>query len=538
MVEEQLATTTDSRGISASGRPASLSLGLTVAELQLGALRRRPDATALVCEGRRYTYRQMEERVSQVAQLFASKGLGRGDGVAVLAANRAEVIFANWAAQSLGMRYTPLHPKGSETDHLYILAHAEISALVVDGEAFGARGGALQTGAQLKQVFVLAGDFGVDLTAEADRFQPKPVQVQARAEDICSVLFTGGTTGRPKGAAHRHVSVNSAAVQSLAFWDWPSEVRFLIATPISHAAGGMLTPTLLKGGEFHVLPSFDVTSFLETIERERITATFVVPSMIYDLLDKAPLERYDLSSLEMIIYGASPISPARLREAIERIGPKFCQLYGQTEAPNVVTYLSREDHDLSRPHLLESCGLGLPPNQIKLIKEDGSEAAVGEAGEICVRGPLVMDSYWNSPEETAKAFKDGWLRTGDVARRDDRGFLYVVDRLKDMVISGGFNVFTREVEDCLAQHSSVASAAVIGVPHPRWGEAVAAFVVLRPGATATAEELIALVHRKKGAVQAPKSLEFVEALPLTAVGKVDKKVLRAPFWGVEGRAVG
>ena len=300
----------------------------------------------------------------------------------------------------------------------------------------------------------------------------------------------------------------------------------------------MLTPTLLKGGEFHVLPSFDVTSFLETIERERITATFVVPSMIYDLLDKAPLERYDLSSLETIIYGASPISPARLREAIERIGPKFCQLYGQTEAPNVVTYLSREDHDLSRPHLLESCGLGLPPNQIKLIKEDGSEAAVGEAGEICVRGPLVMDSYWNSPEETAKAFKDGWLRTGDVARRDDRGFLYVVDRLKDMVISGGFNVFTREVEDCLAQHSSVASAAVIGVPHPRWGEAVAAFVVLRPGATATAEELIALVYRKKGAVQAPKSLEFVEALPLTAVGKVDKKVLRAPFWGAEGRAVG
>ena len=537
MVEEPLATTTDSRGTSASGRSASLSLGLTVAELQLGALRRRPDATALVCEGRRYTYRQMEERVSQVAQLFASKGLGRGDGVALLAANRAEVIFANWAAQSLGMRYTPLHPRGSEADHLYILAHAEISALVVDGEAFGARGKALQAGAQLKQVFVLAGDFGVDLTAEAARFQPKSVQVQARAEDICNVLFTGGTTGRPKGAAHRHASVISGTVQSLAFWDWPSEVRFLITTPISHAAGGMLMPTLLKGGEFHVLPSFDVTSFLETIERERITATFVVPSMIYDLLDKAPLERYDLSSLEMIIYGASPISPARLREAIERIGPKFCQLYGQTEAPNVVTYLSREDHDLSRPHLLESCGLGLPPNQIKLIKGDGSEASVGEAGEICVRGPLVMDSYWNSPEETARAFKDGWLRTGDVARRDDQGFLYVVDRLKDLVISGGFNVFSREVEDCLAQHSSVALAAVIGVPHPRWGEAVAAFVVLRPGATATAEELIALVHRKKGAVQAPKSLEFVEALPLTAVGKVDKKVLRAPFWGAEGRAV-
>jgi len=521
----------------AAARPESLSLGRTVADLQLSTLRRRPDATALVCEGRRYSYRDMEARVSQVAQLFAAQGLGRGDGIAVLASNRAEVIFANWAAQALGMRYTPLHPKGSEADHLYILEHAEIAALVVDGGTFAERGRALEAQANLRKVFVLAGDFGIDLTVEADRFAPAPIEVQARPEDVCNVFFTGGTTGRPKGAAHRHGSVNSATIQSLAFWDWPSEVRFLIATPISHAAGGMLTPSLIKGGEFHVLPGFDVHSFLDTIQRERITATFVVPSMIYDLLDKAPLEDYDLSSLEMIIYGASPISPARLREAIERIGPKFCQLYGQTEAPNLVSYLSREDHDLSRPHLLESCGLPLAPNQVKLLKDDGSEAAVGEAGEICIRGPLVMDSYWNSPEETAKAFDGGWLRTGDVARRDERGFLFIVDRLKDMVISGGFNIFTREVEDCLAQHPAVAAAAVIGVPHPRWGEAVAAFVVLRPGASATAEELIALVKASKGAVQAPKTLDFVDALPLTAVGKVDKKVLRAPFWAGD-RAVG
>jgi fatty-acyl-CoA synthase len=517
-------------------RPDALSLGLTVSELQLSALRRRPGATALVCEGRTYTYREMEERVSQVAQLLSAMGLGRGDGIAVLAANRAEVVFANWAAQSLGMRYTPLHPKGSEEDHLYILAQAGISALVVDAISFGERGRALATRADLRRVFVLGGDFGIDLTAEANRFAPKPVESHACPEDICNVYFTGGTTGRPKGAAHRHVSVTSATVQSLAVWDWPAEVRFLIATPISHAAGGMLTPTLLRGGAFHVLPAFEVKAFLETIERERITATFMVPSMIYDLLDKAPLEDYDLSSLQMIIYGGAPISPSRLREAIERIGPKFCQLYGQTESPNLITYLSREDHDLTRPHLLESCGLPVPPNQVKLIKDDGSEAAVGEAGEICVRGPLVMAGYWNNPEETSKAFKDGWLHTGDVARRDEQGFLYVVDRLKDMVISGGFNVFTREVEDCLAQHPAVAGAAVIGVPHPRWGEAVTAFVVLRPGASADAEELIELVREKKGAVQAPKSIEFVASLPLTAVGKVDKKILREPFWG-KGRGV-
>jgi fatty-acyl-CoA synthase len=517
-------------------RPESLSYGQTVSELQLSALRRRPQSVGLVCEGRRYTYRDIEGRVSQVAQLFAANGFGRGDGIAVLAANRAEAVFANWAAQSLGMRYTPLHPKGSEDDHLYILAQANISALVVDAMSFGERGRALAARAQLKRVFVLGGDFGVDLTTEADRFPTKPLESHARAEDICNVYFTGGTTGRPKGAAHRHLSATSGIVQSLAVWDWPADVRFLIATPISHAAGAMLTPTLLRGGEFHVLPAFDVRKYLETIQRERITATFMVPSMIYDLLDKAPLEEYDLTSLQMIIYGAAPISPERLREAIQRIGPKFCQLYGQTEAPNLITYLSREDHDLTRPHLLESCGQPVPPSQVKLIKEDGSEAADDETGEICVRGPLVMAGYWNDAEETSKAFKGGWLHTGDVARRDKQGYLYVVDRLKDMVISGGFNVFTREVEDCLAQHPAVAAAAVIGVPHARWGEAVTAFVVLRPRETVSAEELMALVRDKKGAVQAPKAVEFVSALPLTAVGKVDKKALREPYWG-KGRGV-
>jgi fatty-acyl-CoA synthase len=529
-------TNNSSIGATVQHRPESLSFGQTVSELQLAALRRRPDSVGLICEGRRYTYREIEGRISQVAQLFESNGLGRGDGIAVLAANRAEVIFANWAAQSLGMRYTPLHPKGSEDDHLYILAKAKISVLVVDAISFGERGRVLAARADLKRVFALGGDFGIDLTKEADGFQIKPVESHAHAQDICNVYFTGGTTGRPKGAAHRHLSVTSATVQSMAAWDWPEEVRFLIATPISHAAGAMLTPTLMRGGEFHVLPAFDVRAYLETIERERISATFLVPSMIYDLLDKAPLENYDLSSLRMIIYGAAPISPARLQEAIERIGPKFCQLYGQTEAPNLISYLSRSDHDLTRPHLLESCGQPVPPNQVKLIKEDGTEAALDEPGEICVRGPLVMDGYWDDPEETAKAFKNGWLHTGDVARRDSQGYLYVVDRLKDMVISGGFNVFTREVEDCLAQHPAVAAAAVIGVPHARWGEAVMAFVVLRRGANVSAEELMALVREGKGAVQAPKAIEFVPALPLTAVGKVDKKALREPYWG-KGRGV-
>jgi fatty-acyl-CoA synthase len=516
--------------------PDNLRLGLTIAELQAGALRRWADRTALVAGDRRVSYAEMDENIAQFARLFKAHGLKRGDGFSILATNRIEVIFANLAGQLLGLRYTPLHPKGSEDDHLYILDHAEISGLLVDDLHFGERGRVLGDKAQLKALFTIDGSFGTPLAAAKDQ-SSEPMAIEAQPEDVAQLLFTGGTTGRPKGVVHRHRSVVTGNIQSLTYWDWPQEIKFLIATPISHAAGAMLTPTMLRGGEFHVMAGFDPKAFLETVERERITASFVVPSMIYDLLDKVKVEDYDLSSLEMIIYGAAPISPTRLAEAIERIGPKFCQLYGQTEAPNMISYLSKADHDLARPHLLQSCGIPLAPNRIALLRPDGSEAGAGEAGEICLRGPLVMEGYWKNPEETEKAFAFDWLHTGDVAKRDERGFLYIVDRVKDMVISGGFNIFTREVEDCIAQHPAVAACAVIGVPHPRWGEAVAAFVVAKPDCSVDGDELIALVRDKKGPVQAPKSVEFVAALPLTPIGKVDKKVLRERHWQGAERGV-
>jgi fatty-acyl-CoA synthase len=514
-----------------------LRLGSSIAHLQAAALRRYPERTALIGEGCRVSYAEMTGRISQNVRLFESLGLKRGDGLAILASNRLEVIFANLAAQAMGMRYTPLHPKGSEDDHLYVLEHAQISALLVDDAVFAERGRVLAERTPLKAVLTIDGSFGMAIASAAAAFPADPVEIAAQPEDICNIFYTGGTTGRPKGVAHRHATVAMTNLQSLAFWDWPSTVRFLIATPISHAAGGMLTPTLMKGGEFHVLPGFDPQTFLETVERERITATFMVPSMIYDLLDKARPEDFDLSSLEMIIYGAAPISPVRLAEAIARIGHKFCQLYGQTEAPNTICYLSKADHDVTKPGRLESCGVPLAPNQVALLRPDGSEAGPGEAGEICVRGPLVMDHYWRNPEETEKTLEGGWLHTGDVAKRDAEGYLTIVDRVKDMVISGGFNIFTREVEDCLATHPGVASSAVIGIPHPRWGEAVAAYVVARPGFTIDADELIALVKERKGSVQAPKFIEIVDALPLTPIGKVDKKALRARHWQDGGRAV-
>jgi fatty-acyl-CoA synthase len=327
-------------------------------------------------------------------------------------------------------------------------------------------------------------------------------------------------------------------MMELAEWDWPREVRFLAMTPITHAAGAMICAVMLRSGTFVMSKGFDANRFFELVERHRITSTFLVPTMIYVLLDHAGIDTADLSSLELVIYGASPMSPSRLIAAMKRFGPVFMQLYAQSEAPNTVTVLRQRDHDPERfAHRLASCGVPIAGNQVRLLDENGREVPVGEVGEICVRGPLVMAGYWNKPEETDKALRHGWLHTGDLARQDADGFLYIVDRSKDMIITGGFNVFPREIEDVLTTHPAVAAAGVIGVPDDKWGEAVKAVVVLKAGLQASAEELIALVREHKGVVHAPKSVDFVDSLPVTGLGKPDKKQLRARYWSGQQRAV-
>jgi fatty-acyl-CoA synthase len=245
----------------------------------------------------------------------------------------------------------------------------------------------------------------------------------------------------------------------------------------------------------------------------------------------------DLSSLELVLYGASPMSPSRLVEGIERIGPVFSQLYGQTEC-YPVSVLRKADHDPKQPELFLSCGFPIAACDVRILGEDDSEVATGESGEICVRAPHVMAEYWKRPEQTAETLKNGWLHTGDIARADERGYLFILDRKKDMIVSGGFNIFPREVEDVLTSHADVAMCAVVGVPDDKWGEAVTAIIVLRDGTRPSAEELIGLVKSRKGSAHAPKHVQFVSELPMTGVGKIDKKALRASFWAGRERMVG
>lgn len=518
--------------------PAELHEGPTTGELILRAVRRYHDRTALVGEGYSFTYSEMSHFVGRMMQALKDAGLKRGDGICLLSANRPEVFMIRLATNLLGIRYTPLNPMGSSDDHAYIVGDSLARAIIIDTKYADRIPTLEKAGTQVDLVLTLGdADTGTNLLAAADALEPRPAWNEANPADVCNLTYTGGTTGRSKGAIQRHHTSLSNVLMSIAEWNWPEDIRTLCVTPLSHAAGTLIMPTLVQGGTVYIQDGFDAEKVLRTIEAEKISIIWLVPTMIYVLLDHPLLKEIDTSSLKLVVYGASPMSPTRLAEAIDHFGPVFMQIYGQTEVPMNITTLNVEDHDPANPERLASCGQPQIGVQVKMLDDEGNEVPQGEVGEICVRGPLVMEGYWRKPKETEEALEFGWLHTGDMGRVDDEGFVYIVDRKKDMIISGGFNVYPKEVEDVLTSHPDVAQAAVIGVPDEKWGEAVKAVVIPRTGANPDAEALRAMVKEQKGAVLTPKTIDIAEAIPLTPVGKPDKKALRAQYWGSTDRQV-
>jgi len=511
--------------------------------LVIDGLNRYDDRPFLFLGEATVSYAEVRAQASRFAQALASKGISKGSGTAILSANRPEVLYNLCANLLVGSCNTPLHPLGSAEDQAYVLEDARIETLIYDPTVFEPRAAELKKRVPgLKNLLAFgATSAGEDLNALAAKFDPKPlVAPDIGPNDLNTIIYTGGTTGRPKGVRQAYRSAAYMTMVQMAEWEWPSEIRFLIATPLSHAAAAFVVPTLQSGGAFVALQGFTPDLFFDAIERHRITSTFLVPVMIYPLLSHPRASTADLSSLETLFYGAAPMSPTRLKEGVEKWGQIFFQCFGQSEAPMVLTHLKKADHDLSKPERLASCGRPSPWVHLALLDEHNQPVPKGEAGEICVRGPLVMEGYNGLPEQTDEAFSGGWLHTGDVGRYDDEGFLHIVDRKKDMIVTGGFNVFPREIEDVISAHGAVAQVAVVGVPDEHWGEAVKAVVVLRPGHEGTdalAAELKAAVKEAKGSVQSPKSVDFVTSIPLSPLGKPDKKALRKQFWGDRARGV-
>lgn len=501
-------------------------------DLLVNALNQDPLRPLLnILNGENLTVGDVRDYTSQYCQTLLNLGIGRGSRVGLISSNKPEVLLVANAIQITAAIYVPMHPMGSLSDHMHVVTDSSLEVLIFDAEYYSDR--AAQIAENVPGLRLLSfGESPIadDLIKIAKTFEPqKLVAPRVNGDDILRLGYSGGTTGKPKALASVQRTGLATISIMMAEWEWPSPIRFLSCTPLSHAGAAMFLPTLLKGGTMLVLPAFNPEEVMQTIQQQKINCVFLVPAMIYALLDHPRFDEYELSSLETVFYGASAISPSRLKEAIERIGPVFMQFYGQAEAPMAVTILRKHEHDINNLERLASCGRPVPWLYVELLDNENKPVPIGEPGEICIRGPLVMNGYRDSPTLTKETLAENWLHSGDVAVQDADGFLRIIDRTKDMIVTGGFNVYPREIEDIISEHPSISQVAVIGVPHPKWGEAITAIVVLREGQTVTEQYLIDLVADKKGSFQAPKTVLFVGSIPLTAVGKPDKKALRVRY---------
>ena len=504
-----------------------------------GALRRYRDSPALSDGDAEWTYGQLEHRILEFIAGLRGAGLNVGDGVGILGRNTMDYAVLQLAIPMAGMYFMSLYELESTEQHLGQIDYGDLRAVVID--PVNAPGRAEELSVELSgevQVLTLGPALaGTDIFALASRVGIKAFDLDRDPSRIMELGLTGGTTGASKAVIDTdNVYINQALIHA-ANYELPLEPRMLLSTPLSHGIGSVALKTvLLLGGSAVLQPRFDEQQVLETIERERINSLLLVPSSIYRILDCDDIGRRDLTSLETLLSGGSPMSPDRVAEAIDRFGQVLVQQYGGREA-KVVTTLSKRDHDPKRPDLLGSAGQPCVGVELEVLDHDLNPVEPGEMGEICTRSPASVPGYWRNPDETEQLQRGGWMHSGDLGVVDDRGYVTIKDRLKQIIISGGHNVIPRDVEDVLASHPGIRDVAVFGVPDAQWGEAVQAVVVARAGVQVTEGELRDYVKQKLGSVNSPKSIDFLTELPHTTAGKIDKKALRKPHWEGLDRAI-
>ncbi len=498
--------------------------------------------------GRRFTYRDVEDWSKAIAFELAKVGIGPGTVVALLIGNSPEFIACDVALALLGAVKVPINDLLPPTTIHFILGHCAAAAVIVDPE----RADLLEASVDASPVlrFVIGGSKdsngcssarlpGMETSVNKARREQQRLAGNSPAVDSdapAAIYYTGGTTGRPRGVLHTQASTVALHRTQMLEAEIRQHERLLLMTPLAHAAGLFAQTALLRGATIVLTRSFDPAAALRLVQDHRITWAFLVPTMIYRLLDAMDGGVFsEIDSLDTIVYGAAPIAPSRIRRALAVFGPIFVQLYGQTECPNWGTRLAKRDHDLARPKLLESCGQASINCDVRVVDERAVPVPAGTIGEVCLRSDYVMREYVADPAATAEKFVGAWIRTGDVGLQDEDGYLYLKDRRADMVISGGMNVYCREVEAALGQHPDVLAVAVIGIPHEDWGESVHAVVVRNADLEAGA--LIDWSRPRLAAYARPKSVDFVDSLPETPLGKIDKKALRRTYWRGRDRDV-
>lgn len=524
------------------------SAGVVTRDMVRRAERLYATRTAIVCGEHRMTYRDFGRRARQVAGALRQLGVGKGDRVAALMLNCHRYLELYAGCFELGAIIVPLNVRLAPPEIVYTLNDAGALALFVD-DTLRPLAQAARPSLTTVRSYVHASATGSpapvdmldydELVASAAELDAAPVVDES---DLAGLFYTSGTTGNPKGVMLTNRNICANALQICAqFHPAPRDV-VMHSVPMFHLSGGPTAWMYFWMGATHVVQRmFEPAKTFDLVARERVTRVTWVPTMLTMLLAHPAVHSADFSSLEMIAYGASPIAPERLKEALRVFGCQFIQAYGMTEASPILTLLEPEEHepegDERAIRRLLSCGRVVPGVDVRVVDDRSEDVATGEVGEIIARGANIMLGYWAKPKESAAALRDGWYYSGDMGYLDEDGYLYVVDRKKDMIISGGENIYSTEVEAALYTHPAVLEAAAIGVPDDQWGEAVKAIVALRPGMSATAEELIGHCRTQIGGYKVPRSVDFLDTLPKSGSNKILKRELREPYWQGRGRRV-
>ncbi|MFE3444889.1 long-chain-fatty-acid--CoA ligase [Nocardia sp. NPDC059180] len=505
------------------------------------ALQQRPDDIATICGDRVRTVAESADRVARFAGALRGLGVEQGDRVGILALNSDRYHEYYLAVPWLGAAANPVNIRWSVAEIVYSLQDSETTVLLVD-DVFAPMVAPIRAAFDQLRTVIFIGDGDTpsgtiayeELVASND---PIP-DTRTGGDTLLGIFYTGGTTGHPKGVMLSHDNLVTSAMGSLSTGHVLSHGgRLLHAAPMFHLADFALWTVGNLAGATHVfVPSFTPAGVLDVIARERITDALLVPTMIQMLVDDPAAADSDLSSMRHLIYGASPISEAVLERAMKTFPEAgFTQAYGMTELSPIATLLSPADH--LRPELRRSAGRAAPHVEVRIVDDTGVEVPRGEVGEVVARGDNVMLGYWNKPEATTDAIRDEWMHTGDGGRMDEQGYVFIVDRIKDMIITGGENVYSVEVENALAAHPSVAACAVIGIPDEQWGERVHAVIVVQPEAELTEQDVQEHCKALIANYKIPRSVTFADALPMSGAGKILKRELRKEFWDGSAAAV-